>query len=231
MLKKISQYFVLQMPIYKIPTRYFDGFKKLHLLNDEEFKKLIELLQSIDTPVGKLNLEKLIIQNFPNIDLDNIGHTIFSLGDLLVNSDNEIRDIAKSLTDSFVTDYKIELGESDKEKFSNRIEQVFFASNFLKKSYKAKILVEENINLYISSHVISDIRIIFNEELQKKDRDAVIIHKLKIEFQNNFEMNEVFFSMNETDIIELKAQLERALEKHNIIRNDYFDKLNFVDVS
>lgn len=70
---------------------------------------------------------------------------------------------------------------------------------------------------------------VFNEDLSDaKSRKALIFHQLFIDYTNNQEDKRFVISLDINDVKKLKARLERAIEKENILSNDYKDSLQFL---
>ena len=80
---------------------------------------------------------------------------------------------------------------------------------------KALEVTNEHPRLYAGSRVLSDIRALFVDE-ELAPRAAVVLHQLKLSYFVGSEslLEDFFLTMDCQDLEQLKATIERALQKH-----------------
>jgi threonine dehydratase len=73
------------------------------------------------------------------------------------------------------------------------------------------------------SSVMTDMRLLFNDELVTAPTCGVILHQLKIDYIENGEQKSFFLSMDKDDVTEMCNVLKRALKKEDIILKNQSD--------
>lgn len=199
-----------KMPIINsIPEKYQSGFEELAKLNDEDFNKIQQSLEQIPFVSSIDNLMMKIYQlTKVEIDLEDIFSSVGSLISFIENKDAIVEianDIAKlSLDYDFIKD-------EDKENFISRLiillngKQIYYA-------YKAEDLLNNYGNSFITSRIISDIRPVFELDLDEELKAGMILHNLTIHYQSNDEPfhKNISLTLTPSNIQELKEVLDRA---------------------
>jgi len=83
---------------------------------------------------------------------------------------------------------------------------------------KIPYLSQENPNIYLTSHVITDLRYIFYKDPSEIPDYAIIKHTLKIDTITTRKVSEIFLTLNIKDLIELKNNIERAIKKEKSLQ-------------
>ena len=93
-------------------------------------------------------------------------------------------------------------------------------------------LLLESEKSYINSKIITDIRPVFNEDLSKEIKAAVIVHNLSIKYRNiDNTSSTIIVTMDEEDLRQLNAQIDRALKKEKSLFATLDGKINIVNVN
>ena len=172
-----------------------------------------------------------MVSKFESSQIISISSTIFSLGNILNTLELPIEEFASELTNSYSDIKELKLNVHDKKHLENRVLLVLKNIGSLKLTFKALSLLRENNQNLTESHIITDIRLVFQEQIENRERHAVIIHKLKLEFRKDNENKEFFLALDNNDLVKLKRQIERALEKEELIKQDYQNTISFIDIS
>ena len=227
------------MPAITIPKLALPGFTALSKMPIAVGKKFAEFLKY--SPVGiKMDQVNEFLQTL-DIQSDQsraIVQTIITFRGLLEESPN-LEETAKNLTESYKEKTKNSLDTALLGKLSDQEEQVLFenlkqifeSSKSLKLTLKANRLLSEDYAVYSSSSIITDIRLVFDDDLAEKDRNGVIVHRLNIEYISPSDSNSLFVSMTNDDLKELKAAIDRALQKEEVIIKDYNSTIHFIGSS
>ena len=96
---------------------------------------------------------------------------------------------------------------------------------------KAQDLIRENPNNFYESRIVSDIRIVYDDdsELQKKEQFALIVHHLRIKYFSKAKpRDEIFISLDIADLHNLRKVIDRAIEKDELMRTNNHE-LTFVN--
>lgn len=217
---------------YKIPNDFLSGFKALSHLKKKEIERLAELLEEL--PVGSS------VQEFQSAIKSDAGlsehalttaDAIFSLGGVLreKKADESIEQVAEGLANAYG---RVCEGKKDKgqiEFLSGNLTLLLEKAENLKKTFKAYQLLFENARSYRKSRVITDMRMIFDDDFEKENQTGLIIHQLKLEYVADNELKEFFISLDKDDVLALREELKRSLEKEECIKRD-FNEIHFINL-
>lgn len=216
------------MAEFMIPKALKPGFKELLNLGDDDFNKVIELLDETSVGIGPNSFQDFFLEK-TNHKFENsvLPQALFSFGSLLLrNTENEFSELARKLAAS----YDSEINKEDFEKLCSRLEIIFSKSINLKHTVKALELLGENDHVYSYSRIISDIRTIFNDDIENQNRRAVVIHNIRFDYKHNGQSKEFYISLDNADLNKLKRNIERALDKEDVIKNDYKGSFDFITI-
>jgi hypothetical protein len=210
-----------------IPKDVLPGFSLLASLDSEQIGKLSSYLREMPIE-GKLNdLGEFLTTELAISSSIEIVKTIVSFTELLEKPNVDFNELSTNLVDA----YKERENETDAdtlEALKQNLLEIFRNSKQFRLTIKAKRLISENDNLLQESKIVTDLRLVFDEDLENKKRNAIIIHRLQFDFRTQNESKSIFFSLDIEDLNKLKEEVERAIKKENIIKNDYEDILGFV---
>lgn len=215
------------MATISIPERVYPGFKIISELDDNQINSLVDYFSKM--PVGKdyEEVEQDICQVINITNGEQLLKTIVSFSKLVDVDDVNYEDVSNNLTDSFI---ELKGAKPSKRVIENlRSNLLKILSNYknLKYTIKTRELASENENNFGDFKLLTDIRLIFNDEIEDKNRYAVILHKLSIEFQKNLEIQELQLTVDLDDLKKLRTEIDKAILKDQVIRDDFKDSLNF----
>ncbi|WP_016990267.1 hypothetical protein [Flavobacterium sp. ACAM 123] len=208
-----------------IPEEVKEGFIIISEMKKNDLDSLVNILKNINSGEKLNDIEERLVEFFGKKSRI-LLQTIFSFRSLLDNEDSTVEEVAKNLSESFLLENEDLIVEASV--FEENL--VIILSNFgsLKKNINSRRSVFDNESVLSSTKLITDLRIIFEDDLSSKDRDAVIIHKLHVEYQNNFSDKELYLTLDLEDLNKLKSEIDRAIEKDQVIREDYKNNLNIL---
>ena len=220
------------MTRYKIPTDFLPGFKTLSQLPEKEVVKLAEILESM--PVG------MDVQDFRSAIKKEEGlsdesllpvDAIFSLGGLLLEkkADESVEQLAEDLANAYGRECEETIESGIIDHLSKNLLLLFERSDNLKKTFKAYHLLFENARNYRKGSIVTDMRMIFDDDFEKQHQAGLIIHQMKLEYVENNSLKEFFISLDRDDVIALRKELKRSLDKEECIKRD-FDKIQFIEI-
>jgi hypothetical protein len=215
----------------QIPKFFLPGFKQLSNRTTEQVQKIAAFLEKVPIGTGAETFEKLFIDNFQEWGNAGIASTIFSLASFTNSDVNKLdhQQLAEKLAHSYV-EQSDEKGRDVLETLIANLITLLNSIGQLSATFKVFSLLSENGKTFKSSHIVTDIRLVFSENLENKNRHALLIHHLKISAEVNDETKEYFFSLDTADLRKLKEQIERAEKKDHIIREQYGD-MSFITVT
>lgn len=95
---------------------------------------------------------------------------------------------------------------------------------------KAASLLVANNNNFSECKIVTDIRLVFDENITLSKRNAVIVHKLHFEVSNPTNSEDIFIHMDMEDLVKLKEAVDRAILKEELIKEDY-EEINFISLN
>lgn len=214
------------MKNYQIPERYLKGFQIIASQPPEAIQRMGALLKEM--PIGGDLSEFMKAFQEETEPFLLLAETIFSLGGLLVE-ETDYEALSQSLTLAYIKQMGDGVVPEEKKRLEGNLKLLFDNAGNLKKTYKAFQLLTENQRNYMGSRVMTDIRLIFDEDIGAPTQTGVITHQLKLDYQDADESKQFFLSLNRNDLIELKNELERALEKEKHIKQDQ-KQIGFVEI-
>ncbi len=222
------------MAKYGIPVQVRNGFKKFISLSDQDIESLSNILKS--TKIGE-DISSIIENTNQRIsvsdnELENILRSLFSMVDIFLNSGNTNEKFSEDFSSSYGDTFK-DPNKDDIEILRKNIIKILSSiSNSVKYTIKSRDLQTENLNNFSEARIISDVRIVYDDEneLNKKAQYALVVHQLKIRYFTSIHpANEIYISLNLSDLHALEKTIIRAIEKDNLIRNKNHE-LTFIDI-
>lgn len=224
------------MTKYTVPQQLQEGFKKLISLSPEDVNTLSSILESAEVGKGikgilESNKDKISSLK-ENDDFQQVLQSLFSLTYIYIDSKNSI----DKFTTDFADSYKASVDKStDKEAaiLKANLNTLLPSYGHIKLTQKASSLITENPHNFSEARIISDIRIVYNDDddMSRKEQYALVVHHLKIKYSKGeeYEPKEFFVSMDLRDLKNLQVQIKRAIEKDELIRGKNHD-LEFIDL-
>jgi hypothetical protein len=216
------------MSSIRIPPSVLPGFKKIADLNSEQITHLAKFLKNLKVGFTLDTLVAFLSRELNLSKAQEVAQTIISFSELLEPDDVNFSDLATNLTQSYNEMSNEILDEKVLEALRENLLVIFSNSTNLKITLKAKRLIYENENILSETKIITDIRLIFNNPISNKNRNALLFHKLHISYQHGDTSKDIFMTLDSEDLKQLKTEVERALEKEAVIKEDYNDIFNFI---
>lgn len=215
------------MPQYSIPTRYRSGFKVLLELDRESLSLLTSKLRSFPIGGGPKQLIEFL-HDLPIPNTDEVARTIYSFGNILLDKNRDISKISTELVEYLLQVDPEGLNTEKSEYYFENLVIILESAGTIKTSYKALALSSDVPNVFRQSTILSDLRLVFPDDLEDMDRHSVMIHQLRFIYTSSDEDKSFYISLDRKDLEILKGQIDRALSKEGIVNNDYGKFLNII---
>lgn len=212
--------------ISDVPLQYRGALRQLKDLPDPSFDVLLQLLSSFrDKQDSKVTLFGRIAQLPEELDAPSliealIGLEVTRLGPPLVDRRSAADQVARSL----------EAGEDqlNGSSLAERIEATLGSAAILHRA-KAYLLQLEHDRVYLGARVITQLRPIFDDDATQGPRGAIMTHVLRVDtFARGQRGESFYFGMDDDDLDELKAVVDRAIDKRGSTRA-YVPKVGLID--
>ena len=208
------------MPLLShIPSKYEEGFKIFASMSNDDFEEIKTNLEQVPVTSSIENISTFIAKN-SKLDALEIDLLFESLGSLIpyIDTEDEILVIAEDIITVIDTSNIAQLDQDSKEGLINKLS--FLLNN--KKiftAYKSNDLLNNYGNKFIECRVVSDIRPVFNINIEEDPESAIIIHNLQIHYQSNEEPfhKDISIVLDSVAMSMLNETIERARLKESIL--------------
>lgn len=222
------------MAKYSIPSPFKKGFVILSKTEFQLTQEIADILKPLPAGMGIENITNNIKvgmgDKMEEEDIEEIIRTFFSIVRFSKENDIDFDEFVEDITESITVSEEFTIEEGNLLK-DNLLCLYKCRSNILL-TIKANELLGEFDRLFIDCRILSDIRIIFNEDLDNQEQVAVVVHQLKFDYVKHGESQQTFFALDSNDLRKLKIAIDRALEKDkNIKSNVYSNNLEFIELT
>jgi hypothetical protein len=205
------------MPIISyIPDEYEKGFLEIAKLKEDDFKK-------IEAALSKTNLTSSIRNLTLKVGNSSQAHhlpleEIFSAVGALIEFLDSREDIEKLAAEVSVLISNNQLSQEESQNLENRL-VVLLNDQKIYYAYKSRKLITENANNFISCRVVSDIRPVFDFDIEQDPIAGVITHNLHIHYDSELSgiHKDFFICLDAYDIQVLIEALSRAEKKEEVL--------------
>lgn len=205
-----------------LPSYVRVGLSKFVCLSDKDFRGLQNALATAPLHIRRRHFAASVASAAATDEKADIEEIIPALMYLFSYSKSQTD--PDQFADDLISELRVqapgELGiEPDKAgQLKERLFSVFQIDTLRLRS-KASDLIFEDAQVYQASRVITDIRPVFGGADGFEIRGGLIVHSLKIQFYTAAGANEIYISLDDDDIIELKRVIERAQRKADVLRS------------
>jgi DNA-binding PucR family transcriptional regulator len=191
-------------------------------LSNEVATKLLSTIESVARQAESDSLTASSLGEIAGLsyeDKEQILDTLQSLHRVFANAevslDEFVKDICEFLTSNESTEFH--LPASEVEQASDRLKG-FLGIEGLSRGAKARILRYEHERTLHDLRILTDARPVFGNDVAVRPDAAVIFHMLKIAYHGSRGVEQIYFSLDEGDLEELKKALLRAEAKAKSLR-------------
>lgn len=221
------------MALYKIPDAYKPGFELISNLTNDQIDVIVKSFKTAEIGSGPETILNLVNNKIDQKEslLRSALNAIFSLINLKnssnINSDELINDISEAFKTEFCDGNKNKKAEI----LENNLKLLLSSQENLGLTIKANYLLKENQKKFQESRIISDIRIVFGDDIQKDCKNALVVHQLKLVYQENDETKEIYISLDNSDLKKLSESINRALSKEKSIIENSSNLFTFINIT
>lgn len=221
----------LKMTTYNIPEVYIAGFENIIKLDGDELQSLSQIIDSLkvgDNPEKIIQPSVEVLKSYSENDIRNMMMSLVSLVDIFESAARDIDDF----TTGFSHSYRLsnpQATEKDGMALKHNLTKLLSVYDNIRITAKVRGLILENQRNFKRARVISDVRLVFDENLDQNKKYAVVVHNMKLEYMSDDLSKEFFVTLDLSDLKKIKEVIDRAIEKDRIIRDNQHI-LNFIDL-
>jgi hypothetical protein len=219
-------------PQFRIPEEFQSGFTALIKLNEKQFDQLQGVLQSTKPGETEAELSQAMVKTLglTQDDALALAVTIISVYQLLFHANGSVADLSTGLEaafDSAMTSPQAQL----EGRLRKRLSEILSVQSNLFYTLKSQALFDESDTIFVDCRVISDIRLAFdNQTVRDGHKTGMVIHNLKLGYRQDGEVIHMAISCHGSDLEQLRAVIDRALEKEKAIKDGELGRtISFVD--
>ena len=200
-------------------------------LNKSQVTQIQKFLENISIEIGPKDFYNSFRKILKRDNIESLASTIYSFGSMLTLSEEDgIETITNDLVNSYIDQAKDKLGDNEVERFKENLFRILSKGQNLKYAFKALNLQSEHERVFKELRIVTDIRFVFKDDILEKDRRALIIHQLRINYQKNDNSEDFFVNLDINDLKKIKSQVDRAIEKEKLLRSD-IHQISFINIS
>jgi hypothetical protein len=203
------------MPL-QIPRQHLPSIGKILQLSDAAIEELISALSSATISAEATAMAEKVAGSVPSIpseDLTEIIETIYSLYHVREFAEVTRARFIRDLVENLLSNVDFGLTKVDASTVGKKFQRLLNVKtlNILSKAIR---LQRDGERIYCDARIISDIRPVFGDDIEKGPASAVITHTLKLTYHEMGEHKEFFIVLDEQDLISLQETIDRAQSKN-----------------
>jgi len=212
------------MQKYRIPIAFISGFELISKLDIKIIESISNIIQKSEFGATPKQLSEKIyseVKDVSDVDAQNVLTTLFSLINLKDEADSSDDDFVQDVINSYAIQKE---GTSEEEKINLRanLTKLLEIGNSISSTIKAHRLLGEHEKILVGSRILTDVRMVFDDNIDSDIEYATIIHKLRLSYIENGETKNIFFALDINDLKHIKNSADRAIEKEGLIVNNKF---------
>jgi hypothetical protein len=220
----------------RIPSEHLQAFKVLISLSPDQVNQLASFVEQLPLGIGPTSYGNAFFETFGQSEIPalvSLANMLYSFGALLAEDDNRtsIEGLVEAVVLSFQRLEEEERSEEEIETLKIYITGLFEHMQGLKTTFKSFYLMSANERVYRESRICTDVRLLFQDDITDTRRQGLVTHQLKLNVEEDGAQSDYYFSLSGADLIKLKDQVERALEKERLIKQDYEATVDFINIT
>lgn len=213
------------MATIAFPERQREAVKDLFFLSKEERAIFLRVIQRAKPTLNISEFIEPIEEGLPAISKERVQDMVRSLSGistLLVRVGETSESVADGVIEAIKThggEEYLDATDEDFTDFRTFLLDALSPQAALALSAKALRIMHRHENVYREAAVITDIRPVFQigDLVEAGLSAAVLIHMLRMDYWNGGQPKSIYFALDRNDLLQLKAAVERALNKHQVI--------------
>ncbi|MBD2568869.1 hypothetical protein [Anabaena lutea] len=210
------------MKSLKIPEQYQLGITLIIKIDESLFNRLLSAITEVHPFV---DIDSLVLEISPKIeevsinDLQEILKAIRSIYSLRIQENLKNTEIITGLVNAVSSnDTFSELSSEELAHFKQRLTKLLAIDGSISISSQAISLLQEYDSIFLNSRILTDVRPVFKAEKNEGIAGALVVHTLKIAYQDASGSREFYVALDSTDVQKLQEQLSQSLLEVEVIQ-------------
>ena len=212
----------MKMKSFKIPQQYQFGITLIIKIDEPLFNRLLSAITEVHPFV---DIDSLVLEISPKIeevsinDLQEILRAIHSIYSLRIQGNLKNTEIITGLINAVSSDDTFsQLSAEELAHFKQRLTKILAIDGSISISSQALILLQEYDSIFLNSRIITDVRPVFKAETKEEIAGALVVHTLKIAYQDASGSKEFYVALDSSDVKKLQEQLSQSLIEAKVIQ-------------
>jgi hypothetical protein len=212
----------MKMKSFKIPQQYQFGITLIIKIDEPLFNRLLSAITEVHPFV---DIDSLVLEISPKIeevsinDLQEILKAIHSIYSVRIQGNLKNTEIITGLINAVSSDDTFsQLSAEELAHFKQRLTKILAIDGSISISSQALILLQEYDSIFLNSRIITDVRPVFKAETKEEIAGALVVHTLKIAYQDASGSKEFYVALDSSDVKKLQEQLSQSLIEAKVIQ-------------
>jgi hypothetical protein len=212
----------MKMKSFKIPQQYQFGITLIIKIDEPLFNRLLSAITEVHPFV---DIDSLVLEISPKIeevsinDLQEILKAIHSIYSLRIQGNLKNTEIITGLINAVSSDDTFsQLSAEELAHFKQRLTKILAIDGSISISSQSLILLQEYDSIFLNSRIITDVRPVFKAETKEEIAGALVVHTLKIAYQDASGSKEFYVALDSSDVKKLQEQLSQSLIEAKVIQ-------------
>lgn len=207
------------MATLSIPKRQDGTLKRLSELSDASFNELLEGLNSIQASLSPFAFAKSLSDKAKSISPEDVKQYVMMLCGLYPAKENNKKtaaEIAHDIRETVEQEKPASFMADKIQTLETRMVSLLSVDKAIAVTAKAYDIITDQYKTFCGVKILSDVRPIFSAAADVVSA-AVVIHSLNISYHQDGEHKEFFVALDNSDIMSLKAAIDRAEKKAKLL--------------
>ena len=212
----------MKMKSFKIPQQYQFGITLIIKIDEPLFNRLLSAITEVHPFV---DIDSLVLEISPKMeevsinDLQEILKAIHSIYSLRIQGNLKNTEIITGLINAVSSDDTFsQLSAEELAHFKQRLTKILAIDGSISISSQSLILLQEYDSIFLNSRIITDVRPVFKAETKEEIAGALVVHTLKIAYQDASGSKEFYVALDSSDVKKLQEQLSQSLIEAKVIQ-------------
>lgn len=203
------------MAFINIPSRFRGPLFSLATASEKDIESLHKALAKAKVSLSPKDLiEAMSVEeiDFASCSLEEVVGALLSINTACTQSDIPIDEFIVSVTEALKRDYP-DLGEEANQKFIQRLGKFLSPDEVLGMTAKIGDVLTEHQRTFQDARVLTDLRPVFWKDVSSGPANFILVHSLKIVYQEAGEFKEFYLALDADDLKKLESTIVRAQSK------------------
>jgi len=207
-----------------VPSKYHNAASIIASLSEDKIGAVVGFLQDAAYPFSLSDAQAQDYSVLLAAEVPSPGEVIEFITSLFylyhgLDSPHSEDDMLEGIQQFFLRDQPVKSlsTNAQTEQLANNLRRIINTKTSLELTAKVALIKNDHSHAYMESKIYTDVRPVFGQS-DAELRGAVVIHTLKLSYQDGEERKNFFVALDQSDLIALRMAIERAEAKESTMR-------------